>query len=142
MATRGLPTWPHLHDSPDGLPEPERLILDAGRRWAEPGSAGPMAGAALVLAASGAEGLALLLDPLLRALPGLSFAAPLHPGVAAGEASLLMALAAAQQGSRSLALGLLHRLAPPLGAYRAMPMLLDLARAARGAGLHLAALQR
>ena len=27
MATRGLPTWPHLNDTADSLPEAERLIL-------------------------------------------------------------------------------------------------------------------
>ena len=38
MATRGLPTWPWAADLADDLPEPERLLLEAGRLW---GAAGP-----------------------------------------------------------------------------------------------------
>lgn len=134
MATRGLPTWPHLNDLPDNLPEAERLVLDSVRAWALRGS---MADAALVLASAGVEGTALLLDPLLRALPGLRLACPLCPVVTRGEASLLLALSAAQHHARGVALGLLHRLAPPLGAYRAMPALINLAVALRRGAITL-----
>ena len=136
MATRGLPTWPHLNDPVETLPEPERLLLDAARAWAAPGPAGPMGSAALVLAARGAEGAALLLEALLRNLPALSLACPLCPAVTDGEAALLLAIGTAQQGRRGMALGLLHRLAPPLAAYRAMPMLIGLAQATRNHDLH------
>lgn len=137
MATRGLPTWPHLNESADALPEAERLLLDAIRAWAGPGPAGPIAEAALVLAANGAEGTALLLDPLLRALPGMQIGCTLCPNVAQGEAALLLAISAAQHGTRGLALGMLHRLAPPLGAYRAMPILIGLASALKRGGITL-----
>jgi len=137
MATRGLPTWPHIGESPDALPEAERLILDAARAWAGPGPAGPVGEAALILAAHGAEGMALLLDPLLRGLPGLNLGCPLCPLVGQGEAALLLALSATQHGTRGLALGLLHRLAPPLGAYRAMPALIQLASALKRGGITL-----
>lgn len=139
MATRGLPAWPHLGHDSEALPEAERLLLDAARAWAAEGSAGPMAEAAIVLASAGAEGVALMLDPLLRALPALHLAGPLCPNVTESESALLLAVSAAQQGSRSLALGLLHRLAPPLAAYRAMPLLVGLACALRRGGHVLAA---
>ncbi|WPB83971.1 hypothetical protein [Sediminicoccus rosea] len=135
MATRGLPTWPHLNECADNLPDPERLLLDAARAWAGPGPAGPVAEAALVLAAAGIEGAALRLDPLLRALPGLQLACPLCPAIHTTEAALLLAIGAVQQGRRSVALGLLHRLAPPLAAYRAMPALILLACALRRGGV-------
>jgi hypothetical protein len=137
MATRGLPTWPHLNDTVDSLPEAERLILDAARAWAGLGPAGPVGEAALILAAAGAEGTALLLDPLLRALPGLHPGCPLCPNIHQTEAALLLAIGAVQQGRRSMALGLLHRLAPPLGAYRAMPALIHIACALRRCDLRL-----
>jgi hypothetical protein len=138
MATRGLPTWPHLNDQADSLPEPERLLLDAARAWAGRGPAGPMGEAALVLAAASAEGTALLLDPLLRALPGLQLGCALCPIVNQAEAALLLAIGAVQQGRRGMALGLLHRLAPPLGAYRAMPGLMHLGLALKRGGVTLA----
>ncbi|MBS7790635.1 hypothetical protein KTR66_11555 [Roseococcus sp. SDR] len=138
MATRGLPTWPHLNDSADDLPEAERLLLDAARAWAGPGPAGPVGEAALVLAAAGVEGVALRLDPLLRALPGLQLGCPLCLSIQPSEAALLLAIGAVQQGRRSMALGLLHRLAPPLGAYRAMPALIHLACALRRGGVSFA----
>lgn len=137
MATRGLPTWPHLNDQADSLPEPERLLLDAARAWAGRGPAGPVGEAALILATAGAEGTALLLDPLLRALPGLTLGCTLCPVINQPEAALLLATGAVQQGRRGVALGLLHRLAPPLGAYRAMPGLLHLALALKRGGVIL-----
>jgi hypothetical protein len=99
-----------------------------------------MAEAALVLASAGAEGVALPLDAAWRALPGLIARAPLCPGIAPEEAHLLQALAAAQFGRRSLALALLHRLASPLGAYRAMPAVLVAASALRRSGVWLSPL--
>jgi hypothetical protein len=137
MATRGLPTWPHLNDTADSLPDPERLILDAARAWAGPGPAGPVGEAALILAAAGAEGAALLLDPLLRGLPGLQPGCRLCPNIHQTESALLLAVSAVQQGRRSMALGLLHRLAPPLAAYRAMPALIHLACALKRGGVTL-----
>jgi hypothetical protein len=137
MATHGLPAWPLLGAEPDSLPEAERLVLDALRAWAGDGPAGPVAAAALVLASAGAEAAALPLDAAWRGLPGLVVRAPLCPCVAAEEAHLLQALAAAQAQRRSLALALLHRLAPPLAAYRAMPALLIAGNALRRAGVAL-----
>lgn len=139
MATRGLPAWPHLGQDSEALAEAERLLLDAARAWAADGPAGPMAEAAIVLAAGGSEGVALMLDPLLRALPALHLAGPLCPHLSESESALLLAVGAAQQGSRSLALGLLHRLAPPLTAYRVMPLLVGLACALKRGGHVLAA---
>ncbi|WP_421994565.1 hypothetical protein [Roseococcus sp.] len=138
MATRGLPAWPHLGQDSDGLPEAERLLLDAARAWASDGPAGPMAEAAIVLAAGGVEGSALMLDPLLRSLPTLHLAAPLCPSVTESESALLLAVSAAQHGSRSLALGLLHRLAPPLTAFGATTLLVGLACALKRGGQLLA----
>ena len=137
MATRGLPTWPWLHAEADALPEAERLLLDASRGWAAPGPFEPLPRAALILGAAGAEATALPLDALLRSLPGLHIHCPLCPRLDAGEAALLQAVAAAQRGGRSLALALLHRLAPPLAAYRAMPALLALACALKRGGVQL-----
>jgi hypothetical protein len=137
MATHGLPSWPLLGTEPQTLPDAERLVLDALRRWAGCGPAGPVAEAALVLSSAGAEGAALPLDAAWRALPGLVARAPLCPCLASDEAHMLQALAAAQSSRRGLALALLHRLAPPLGAYRAMPALLVAAGALRRAGVSL-----
>lgn len=134
MTTRGLPTWPWLGTEPAALPEPERLLLDSLRDWAAPTSAGPVPQAALRLAAGGAEAAALPLDALLRALPGLRPGCPLCPRLGPGEVALLHATAAAQHGRRSLALALLHRLAPPLAAYQAMPALIALACALKRTG--------
>lgn len=138
MATRGLPSWPWTAAAAQDLPDPESLVLDAVRAWAAPGSPGPLAQAGLVLAAAGAEGAALWVDALLRRLPGLSPACPLCPVLCQEEGDLLLALGAAQAGRRSVALALLHRLAPPLAAYRAMPELLGLACALRRAEVTLA----
>ena len=138
MATRGLPAWPHHGQDSDTLPEAERLLLDAARAWAAEGPAGPMGEAAIVLAAGGIEGAALMLDPLLRGLPTLHLAGPLSAHVTETESALLLAVGAAQQGSRGLALGLLHRLAPPMTAYRLLPLLAGLACALKRSGQALA----
>lgn len=135
MATRGLPAWPLLNETADSLPDPERLLLDASRAWAGAGPAGPVGEAALILAAAGAEGTVLLLDPLLRALPGLQPGCRLCQNIHQTEAALLLAIGAVQQGRRGMALGLLHRLAPPLAAYRAMPALIHLACALKRGGV-------
>lgn len=139
MATRGLPAWPLIGQDTDTLPEPERLVLDAARAWAGAGPAGPMGEAALVLAAGGMEGVALPLDAALRALPGLRLQWPLCPMVSRGEATLIMALAVAQSGRRAVALALLHRLAPPMSAYRAVAELSVMACVFRRGGLSLTA---
>ncbi len=137
MATQGLPAWPLLLADVAALPEAEALLLDAIRGWAHPGPAGAMAQAALVMAAAGAEGAALPLDAVLRRLDLPGLAHPLCPRLHLVESDLLLALAAAQAGRRSMALALLARLAPPLAAYRAMPQLIGLAAALRRAGLSL-----
>lgn len=135
MATRGLPSWPWLDAEAADLPEAEALALDAMRAWAEGGAGGSMAQAALVLASAGAEGAALPLNAALHALPGLVPACRVCPGVSWGEADFLLALTAAQAGRRSLALAMLHRLAPPLAAYQAMPGVIGVACALRRSGL-------
>ena len=137
MATRGLVTWP-LHDTDSaGLPPAEALLLDALRAWAAPGPAGAMGQARLVLAAAGAAEAAAPLDALLRALPPLAPPCPHRPRLHPGESALLRAAAAAQHGRRGVALAMLNGLAPPLAAYRAMPALLCLCAALRGAGVAL-----
>ena len=35
MATQGLPSWPWLGITPEELPEPEAVLLEAIRRWSE-----------------------------------------------------------------------------------------------------------
>jgi hypothetical protein len=139
MATRGLPAWPLIGTEADSLPEAERLVLDAARAWAAPGPAGPMAEAALVLAAAGVEGVALPFDAALRTLPGLRLQWLLCPNVSRAEATLLMALASAQAGRRAVALALLHRIAPPLSAYRAVAELSVMGCVLRRGGVSLTA---
>lgn len=139
MATRGLPAWPLIGQQTDTLPEPERLVLDAARAWAGNGPAGPMGEAALVLAAGGMEAAALPFDAALRTLSGLRMQWPLCPAVSRGEATLLMALAVAQSGRRAVALALLHRLAPPLSAYRAVAELSVMGCVFRRGGIWLTA---
>ena len=137
MATRGLVTWP-LHDTDAArLPPAEALLLDALRAWAAPGSPGPLGQARLVLAAAGATDAAPPLDALLRAMPGLVPACPHCPRLLRDEATLLLAAAAAQHGRGGVALAMLNGIAPPLAAYRAMPGLLHLVAALRGAGVLL-----
>ena len=138
MATHGLPAWPLIGQQADALPEAERLLLDALRGWCAAGAAGPLGTAAIILAAGGVEALALPLDAALRELPGIEAAAPLGPQVTGDEAAMLHAVAALQASRRSLALALLHRLAPPLQAYRALPALMGVACGLRRARLLLA----
>jgi hypothetical protein len=137
MATRGLPTWPLAGSEADTLPEGERLLLDAARAWAAGGPAGPIGEAALVLAAEGLEALALPLDAALRELPGLKLQWPLCPEVSHEEAALLLALAAAQNGRRVVALALLHRMAPSIRAYRASAEICVMAGVLRRSGVNL-----
>jgi hypothetical protein len=138
MATHGLPAWPLLGQDCDSLPDAERLVLDAIRAWAGPGAAGPLGAAALVLASVGTEALALPLDAALRDLSGCVMAPPLSPRLTDEEAALLQSVAAQQACRRSLALGLLHRLGPPLAAYRATPALITVAGGLKRAGQVLA----
>jgi hypothetical protein len=140
MATHGLPAWPLLGQDCDSLPDAERLVLDAIRAWADPGPAGALGAAALVLASAGHEALALPLDVALRDLSGCVMAPSLSPLLTDEEAALLHSLAAMQACRRSLALGLLHRLAPPLAAYRAMPALITVGGGLKRAG-HVLALR-
>jgi hypothetical protein len=138
MATRGLPAWPLSGTQADDLPEAERLLLDAVRRWFAGGPAGPMREATIVLAAVGLEGAALLLDGVLRALPSLCAQPELASTVAPREAAFLLALAEAQRGRRHTALALLQGLAPPHSAHAAWPALGRLAGALWGGGCRLA----
>ena len=66
---------------------------------------------------------------MLRALPGLHPGCPLCPVVTQGEAALILALGASRRGH-----GLL---APPVGAYQAMSLLIGLACASKRAGVTL-----
>lgn len=138
MATRGLPEWPLCRLDADSLPEAERLVLDAIRRWGAGGPAGPLGEAALVLAAAGAEGAALPLDGALRALAPWRPEAPLAPRLAPGERALLLACAALQRGRRPLALALLHPVAPPLPSHPGLASLALFARSLAAAGARLA----
>lgn len=134
MATRGLPVWPFSSLAPDGLPDPERLLLDAMRRWAAGGPAGPMGEAALLLAAAGLEGAALPLHAAMTALQPWRPDAPLAPRLLPGERAVLLASSELQRNSRPTALALLHGLVPPLAAYRALPPLACTAGALARAG--------
>lgn len=135
MATRGIPRWPLLNVEAAALPPAESLVLDAMRHWAA--SREPMPSAALVLAAGGAEALAVPLDALLRCA-GIAPACPLCPSVSRDEAALLAAIALAQHGDRSSALAMLGQVAPPIAAYRAMGAVLSMAGGLAHAGHALA----
>ena len=139
MATHGLPSrllnhllmpWPDI----GALPPAEALLLDAMRGWGAARS--PLPAAALILAAEGAEALALPLDALLRtARPGLRCA--LCPCSSTDESALLAAVGLAQHDQRSCALAVLLRVAAPLPAYNAMGAVLTLAGGMRALGLTL-----
>jgi hypothetical protein len=140
MATHGLPSrllahlltpWPDT----GALPPAEALLLDAMRGWNEART--PLPAAALILAAEGAEALALPLDALLRlARPTLH--CPLCPRSSADESAMLAVIALAQHEHRSCALAVLLRVAPPLPAYNAMGAVLTMAGGMRAMGLGLA----
>ena len=129
MATHGLPSrllahlitpWPDV----GALPPAEALLLDAMRGWGAARTPLPMA--AMILAATGAEALAVPLDAMLRvARPALH--GPLCSRSSADESALLAAVGLAQHGQRSCALAVLLRVAAPLPAYNAMGALLTLA---------------
>lgn len=138
MATHGLPAWPLIGQPADALPDAERLLLDALRAWRWPGAAGPLGSAAIILASAGVEALALPLDAALRALPQFDAALALWPDISGDEAAVLHTVAALQASQRSLALALLHRVAPPLRAYQALPALIGVAGGFRRAGHGLA----
>ena len=142
MATHGLPAWPWTDTETADLPPAEALLLEGMRRWALAARTGAPTLAAMRLPFIAEEALAALrpLDALLRAvsaggMPGI--ACPLCPRATPTEAELLLAMALAQRGCRSQALGLLLRYLPPTAAYAAMPEVLHLGIALRGAGLLL-----
>lgn len=140
MATHGLPShllnhlltpWPDT----GALPSAEALLLDAMRGWNQART--PLPAAALILAAAGAEALAIPLDALLRlARPTLH--CPLCPRSSADESALLAAVGLAQHEQRSCALAVLLRVMPPLPAYNSMGAVLTLAGGMRAMGLPLA----
>ena len=140
MATHGLPS--HLLNSmltpwPDtgALPAAEGMLLDAMRGWNQART--PLPAAALILAAAGAEALAIPLDALLR-LVRPELRCPLCPRSSADESALLAVVALAQNEQRSCALAVLLRVAAPLPAYNAMGAVLTLAGGMRAMGLALA----
>lgn len=135
MATRGTRLWPLLNTEAAALPAAESLVLDAMRGWAA--SREPMPAAALIMAAAGAEALAVPLDAVLR-FAGITPACPLCPRVARDEAALLAAIALAQHGERSCALAMLGQVASPVAAYRAMGAVLGLAGGLARCGLAMA----
>lgn len=135
MATHGTPSPPWLAAELAALPEAEALLLDAIRAWGAART--PLPAAALVLAAAGAEGLAVPLDALLRtARPALRCA--LCPQAGEEEMAVLMAVGLAQHGEKSCALAMLLRVAAPLPAYKSMGAVLTLAGGMRALGLLLA----
>ena len=132
MATQGLPSWPWLGIAPEELPEPEAVLLDAIRRWSEAARQGGMPAMAMQapLATLGIGAARDDLDKALRQLGAPSgMGCLLSPRVLPGEATLLLALALAQRGSRREALAIFLRLAPTpragaalaAGAGRAIP---------------------
>lgn len=135
MATRGIPLWPLMNAEAAALPAAESLVLDAMRGWAASREALPRA--ALILAAGGAEALAVPLDAMLR-FARAELACPLCPRVARDEAALLAAIALTQHGERSCALAMLGQVASPIAAYRAMGAVLGLAGGLARCGLTMA----
>ena len=135
MATHGLPKTPWSALDTGCLPPPESLLLDAMRAWGAART--PLPAAAMVLAAEGAEALAIPLDALLRtASPTLHCV--LCPETGTDEAAVLMAVGLAQHNSRSCALAMLLRVAAPLPAYNSMGAVLTLAGGMRALRLLLA----
>ncbi len=135
MATHGLPKTPWSALDIADLPPPEALLLDAMRAWGAART--PLPAAALVLAAEGAEGLAVPMDALLRTA-GPALRCTLCPETGPDEAAQRMALGLAQHNSRSCALAMLLRVAAPLPAYKSMGAVLTLAGGMRALGLMLA----
>jgi len=139
MATHGLPSrllshllapWPDI----GALPPAEALLLDAMRGWHAART--PLPTAAMILAAEGAEALAIPLDALLCTVtPRLQ--CRLCPRSSGDESAILAATGLAQHDQRSCALALLLRVAPPLPAYNAMGALLTLAGGLKAMGLLL-----
>ena len=142
MATHGLPAWPWADTETAELPPAEALLLEGMRRWALAARTGAPTLAAMRLPFIAEDAMAALrpLDSLMQAVStnGMSgIACPLCPRATPSEAELLLAMALAQRGCRSQALGLLLRYLPPAAAYAAMPEALHLGIALRGAGLLL-----
>ncbi len=142
MATTGLPHWPWKAAEADALPEPERLLLDAARAWAEAARRGAPTLPALrhILATENATEAAVPFEALLRTLAahGLRLGCRLCPRLAPDEAALLLTLACAQRGPRREALACLLRRLPPFEAYAATATAIALGSALRRAGLRLA----
>lgn len=141
MATRGLPTWPWQGTPACDLPEPERLLLDATRAWAQARATqrAPLPAARHVLLTADAAAAAGPLHALLEsAVPAsLACGCPVCPAVVPTEAALLLACALSQRGARGEALAALLRWLPPPAAYGAMPAALHLGAALRTSGLLL-----
>ena len=142
MATRGLPTWPWAADLADDLPEPERLLLEAGRLWGAARREGRSAWLAIrpPFLAEDAGGAVDPFDTLLRqaaTLKPLALGCPLCPRVTEDEAALLLGCALTQRGARREGLALFLRWLPPGSAHAAMPAAIHLGIALRAAGLVL-----
>ena len=143
MATQGLPSWPWLGITPEELPEPEAVLLEAIRRWSEAARKGgsPAMAMQAPLATLATLGIGEARDDLDKALRQLG--APcgmgclLSPRVLPGEATLLLALALAQRGSRREALAIFLRLAPTPRAGAALAAAVALGQTLRHAGLRL-----
>ena len=142
MATRGLPAWPWANAEVVALPPAEGLLLEAIRRWntAVRDGTQPLLAMRPPLIAEDAGEAALPLDRLLSATTVSGFPAigcVLCPRTTKDEAKLLLAMALAQSGCRSQALGLLLRHLSPTVAYAMMPTVLQLGAALRSAGILL-----
>ncbi|MDB5375369.1 MAG: hypothetical protein JWP04_4011 [Belnapia sp.] len=142
MATHGLPAWPWAQTDTADLPPAEALLLEGMRRWATAARTGAPTLAAIraPFIAEDAGPAARPLDALMRAaldsgLPAIGCL--LCPMVTPDEAELLLAVALAQRGCRSQALGLLARHLPPAAAYAAMPEAIHLGLGLRQARLLL-----
>jgi hypothetical protein len=142
MATHGLPAWPWADTETAELPPAEALLLEGMRRWALAVRTGAPTLAAMRLPFIAEDAMAALrpFDALMRAvaasgMPGI--ACPLCPRTTPSEAEMLLAMALAQRGCRSQALGLLLRYVSPAQAHAALPEALHLGIALRAAGLLL-----
>lgn len=142
MATHGLPAWPWADTETAELPPAEALLLEGLRRWAMAAREGAPTLAAMrpPFIAEDAGPAARPLDALMRAVTASGLppiGCILCPRTTPAEAELMLAVALAQRGCRSQALGLLLRHLPPVAAYKAVPEAVYLGLALRSAGLML-----
>lgn len=139
MAARGMPDWPWTGIETDALPQAERLLLDAIRRWHDVARAGapPLPALRLLLAAMDAARAAQPLDGLLRQVPAIGFGCGLCPRVTRTEAALLLLCGLAQRGAPSEALAAALRLMPLHTAQAALPAAMLACLELRTAGLLL-----